>query len=262
MKHIALILSAGLLVSCGSKKTKVVKDEEVTPPANISGSFMDLTCDAISGNVACIVRHKGKTLPLGDKRLLGENPPGFVAYMVEDIDALAIDESKSLKWDTYLDDKSPWGLQLSLNSSSITTKAIEFVQANKQNKKMGLALTFDAKHYFPEGDLSKRKFAILDSCLLGHYLNEWIRQPDKFRDDTVREVPLGMSETILAAAVLDDIYTSECKAKVESTHMDAFNKGVADVVTDYFKHKKIDQKLLDEVIKENPNAKQYLPSNP
>jgi hypothetical protein len=259
-----VFLASFALVSCGGKldesdlrSSDDFDDADLTQPSNVSGSFMDFECDAISGNVACIVRHDGYSLPLGDSRILGSTKPTMVAYLVEDITAGSMsdfEKNTEIQAETVIDDSSDWGFSLNLSNSDYLLDLYNFVDSNQNNDNMGFVFSIDSSEYSPSGGSSERKYAVLDKCLFGYFLDEWINgDPDG--NQQVTAIPSDAIAAFGGAALADKLYDQECIDKISATikdkgegrYMDDFNKGMTELFIDYLLLRGVGEEEFDAV---------------
>ena len=279
LKALCAFGSALLLLSCSTdtslsdlRSDEDFGDEEVSVPSNISGSFMDFECESIQGNVACLVRHEGYSLPLGDERLFGQNPPSLVAYLVEDLTAGGMEEyekSTSINAGSRIDDNNPaWGFQIyfydeqnPFGSAPAVLSLYNFIQANKDNENLGVVFSLNSSNYAPES--GTRKYAVLDKCLLGYYLDEWVNpNPENEGQVTAVPVEIGFDSGIQLEEIAESLYDETCQQDVrtmlndntEGRYMDTFSDGMTEIMYDYFATKGIDDTVFDQVVQDNPKA--------
>lgn len=241
------------------------EDDDLSAPSNVSGSFMDFECLNVKGNVACIARHDGYSVPLGDMRLFGSTPPKLVGYLVEDITSgnLSNFETKTaINVNSKVNDASKWGFSLDFSDSSSALTVGLFAESNKSNPNMGIVLTIDGSIYSPEGVTANRKYAVLDKCLFGYYLDEWANPDPLYADVTVSEIPSDGMTAILGGSFLDLMYDQTCKDKMTalvssdggSGPMKNFSEELTKIIIDYFLTKNIGDDIFSEVVSANPNA--------
>jgi len=226
-------------------------DEEATPPANTTGSFMDFTCEEVQGNVGCIVRHNGFSLPLGDEDILGQTRPKMVIYLTDNVNQTMGDfeQEESIEADTVIDDNSDWGFRFAFeDQENQTEKLFDFLTSNAFKDDMGLIVTVSKNDYEPVGGSSERKYSVLSRCLFAHYLDEWL-QGDPKGEDQVTQVPLDPVIANTAPALLGPILESQECGDLEKSdsYWDDFNGGMGDLFYDYLGTKGIGDEQFDAV---------------
>ena len=226
-------------------------DEEATQPANTTGSFMDFTCEEVQGNVGCIVRHKGFSLPLGDEDILGQTRPKMVIYLTDDVNQTMGDfeQEESIEADTVIDDSSDWGFRFAFeDEENQAGKLFDFFYSNSDKDDMGLIVTVSKNDYEPVGGSSERKYSVLGRCLFAHYLVEWL-QGDPKGADQVTQVPIPNNISSFAEKLLEGILEKQECSDLEKSdgYWDDFNVGMSDLFYDYLGTKGIGDEQFDAV---------------
>lgn len=242
-------------------------DEDIVNiPSETTGSYIDFECAALKGNIACTVRRGGLIVPLWDSQLLGSSPPSFQAYLSSNIETLNLDGSESepsILVSVTLDPESEWGLQLSFaegaEQSAFTLGA--FVVSEAENPQMGFGITIASDSYSPTS--AARKFAVLDKCLLGYYLHEWLYPSEGFEDVTVSNLPASLSDLLIGGGIYEKVYDPQCRDYIESTikdgntgnYMSEFNAQMGELILDYFDQIGVSPERLDEIVNAYKNSR-------
>ena len=117
---------------------------------------------------------------------------------------------------------------------------------------MGLIITLAKKDYLPGGDSSKRKYAPLNKCLLGHYISEW--KEISADEKQIGSVPTSLIDLVLADEIMDSLYAQRCKDQFLRSNsgpnpaMTEFNDGLGKLITHALILKGMTEDIIDKAM--------------
>ena len=254
----SIFLTAIILSACTESQDSATlseEDEPATPPSNVSGSYLDMDCSEKAGSIFCLVRQPGYVIPVFDQSIFGTTPPDMEIYLVPELNANMMEYTKQEKLISRIskDSTSEWGFNVSLTDPTYLNELAKFLVENEDNQNMGLVFTLDNFQYSPSGGSEARKYAVLDRCLLGFFLNEWINPNDVDGDKQVTAVPVEISVALGLGAFAEKLFDKSCSDRVDESLknpdkkplMDTFNLQFGALFEDYLRLKGVSREEIE-----------------
>jgi hypothetical protein len=226
-----LIIPAVLLWACNDvldnnnlRSDSDFQDEEFSPPANTTGSFLSSCNMEGSGSVACNVNSpSGKKIIFQDYSL----SPRYDLWVTTDVttatpESLTSDNKKKYTGDVTSDSLEATFIfsfaDLSGFLNDVFIGGERFDEDEIFQKKIGNILTFTTEDYAPK---TLKQYLVINRCLMGVFLDSWksgrpgaVETNVKFED--LNSIPyVGDSKRALAVEVVDNNYLPQWEVAID-----------------------------------------------
>ena len=217
--------------------TKDHKDEDLTAPSEISGSFVTTDCKFIGGALTCTVKYADSLIDLNSEQYgLSPNYSLFQSKELSSDTPEKLESSGAFSIEASSMPETGSGATFSFSFLNISFMN-EMVQGKnqlsaeeKRSNSVGQIFTYSSSDYSPPGP---KKFVTLNRCVLGILLDTWLTGEDskfaqvKISPDDLKNFPyLGSDATVLAEAaenrwnksisMIIDTFINEAPADVEA----------------------------------------------